>query len=387
MIDRIKENLSRLSGEFEILPKGKWEPRHKYLNSLEYKANYSHDKPEYMPNICVFRNNGEINGVTWQACPAKVLYGHNLQEVTQQELEAFLDKSVSQLAYAGILTDKEVLRKHYLSGADVNKLAIYPGTAAILFRILQNTPTTGQFKKAITLYPDEGICVYNVLKHRKLKIYDKTVQSKKLDFIPQDLAEFMKQASFTLINNEYSMEGKAQIDEELETQGITLPNTLESFWNPIVSQTILKNRTSAFFNQIFTIDLSQAEECFLAVQSYCKQHNITGLQAKTSLWGSIEYIGNFGLNRFQNWLLESSDKKDVRKFIKKLKDIHLPCLPEEKILKKTVSDALETMEPITLETLKTADEYLKKGLFPPKSGSNTKEIPSRPLVELAGGLQ
>lgn len=385
--DRIKMYLSRADGEFEILPKERWEPRHKYLDRIDYKSNYSPDKREYMPNICVFRNDGEISVAAWQACPAKVLYGHNLQEVTQPELEAFLDKSVAQLAYAGILTDKEVLRNHYLSGVDVNKLALYYGTAVAPFRILQHTPTTGQFKRAVTLYPDDGICVYNTLKHRKLKFYDKTVQSQKLEFLPNDLAEFMKQVSFALINMEYSIEGKDQIDDELKIQKITLPNTLESFWNPIVSQTILKNRVLSFLNQIFTIDLTKREECFLAVQTYCKQHNIHGPQAMTSLWGSIERISTFGLNNFQNWLLESGDPKQARNFINRLKAIHLPCLPEEQMLKEIVYNALETMEPVTLETLKTTDEYLKKGLFPPKSGSNTKDVPTRPLLEWAGGLQ
>lgn len=88
-VDKIKMYLYRANGEFEILPKDKWEPRHNYLNSKEPKAKYTHDKYEYMPSICVFRENEEITRICLQACPSKVLYGHNLQEITQQDFEPF----------------------------------------------------------------------------------------------------------------------------------------------------------------------------------------------------------------------------------------------------------------------------------------------------------
>lgn len=101
-----------------------------------------------------------------------------------------------------------MLRNHYLSGLDVNKLCIYHGATSAPFQILWNTPTKGRFEKSVTFYPDSGSTTYNHLTHRKFKFYDKTAQSDDLKFAPEKLIAFIRQASFTLLNMEYSMQGK-----------------------------------------------------------------------------------------------------------------------------------------------------------------------------------
>ena len=307
--DKVTTRLSRAYGELEILPKDQWEPRHQYLGCVNNKANYRHDKHEYMPNTCIYKDNGEISQVCWQACLSKVLYEHNLQEITPDELEAFLDKSVAQLRYAGILTDKETLCKHHLSSLDVNKLVIYPGKVNIATKILWETPKKGRFKKVVSLYPDGEQSIYNELTARKLNIYDKTTQSGCLNYAPEDLISLVQAAPFTLLNIEYSMKGKAEIEAEFKTQGIDLPNTLKTAFNPIVAQTILSNRIADFFTQIFTVDANQQQEFKNALSTYFKQQEITGPKAKSALIGGAFGVSVWGLNEYQNLLLENADKK------------------------------------------------------------------------------
>lgn len=385
MIDRTKIYLQY--GEFEIISKDRWEPRHQYLKCPATVNQYKHDKYEYMPSIIAFGSQEGISHIQWEVCPAKALYGHNLQEITPSEFNKFVDKSIYQLHYAGINTDKETLRKHYLSLLDVNKLAIYPAQFNIARHILQQTPPSSRFEKPITLYSNGGQSVYNNLSHRKLNIYNKTAQSEELEYAPREILELLQQAPFTLLNIEYRMQGKAEIDEEFRVQGLKLANTLENAFNPQVAQTILKNRVSQFFAQMFTVDLSQKTAILNGVQTYCMQIGKSGPQAKSALLNGILAIGVYGLDTFQDFLCTGSDRKNALQFIKTLRGINIPCLQEEKVLKEVVFSALESMQPVTIQSLKEANDAIKRGLFPPQSGCNTRKIPTRPLLQPAGEFQ
>ena len=73
-----------------------------------------------------------ITRVEIQVCPSKLLYGTNIYETKEEDLERFLSLLVERLEYAGILTDESVLRNHYLSGWDVNKPIIFPISSSVL---------------------------------------------------------------------------------------------------------------------------------------------------------------------------------------------------------------------------------------------------------------
>ncbi len=137
--------LNLYEGEFDVLSKGR-SARHAYLDKAEEESSvqeYTHeDSDDYMPNIHVYANELRITRAKIQVCPSKLLYGTNIYETKEEDFERFLSLLVERLEYAGILTDKSVLRNHYLSGWDVNKLIILALTSPVLrFTCFHNVPT------------------------------------------------------------------------------------------------------------------------------------------------------------------------------------------------------------------------------------------------------
>ena len=95
-----------------------------------------------MPNIHIYADKRGIQRVKIQVCPSKLLYGTNIYETKEEDLDRFLSLLVERLEYAGILTDESVLRGHYLSGWDVNKPILFPLSSPVLqFLCKQNLPT------------------------------------------------------------------------------------------------------------------------------------------------------------------------------------------------------------------------------------------------------
>ena len=102
--------------EFSVIPMDLRSPRHDYLTQSERyftSRAFRNDRYEYMPDIRTNFINGYMD-IKLEFCPAKLLYGHNLSEVGEQDFKAVLDKTISALQYAGIFVKPEVLSRHIL---------------------------------------------------------------------------------------------------------------------------------------------------------------------------------------------------------------------------------------------------------------------------------
>ena len=355
--DKIGLRLEMLEGEFDIIPKEYRQFHQEYLSKAERygKAIFRNTRDEYMPYIEVYCDKDTVSYIVQiDACPSKILFNHNLQELNSEEVEQMLDKLVEKLDYAGIYTTKEILKQKPLNKLDVNKIIFWPNKMDIL-PYFRKSAKQGHCKHAITYYPDQGRTVQNNLKRRKLHIYDKSKQSDDLIYLDKETLDFIQNATFTIFNVEFQMQGKKEVDAEFKTHKIALANTLENAFNPIITKTILLNRTRDFFKDIF-ITSDDYETIKEKVNTYCKKMGKRGLKQITSLMWICSLSRNPDI---KGELLEISDRYTVKKQLDELYEINLTPVKSVEEFKESVINSIETNSIITLDYLKEQYKIIK----------------------------
>ena len=371
--DGMNINLYANTGDFQIIPMREREARHAYLDKAEKKAfkqPYIHeDSDDYMPNIHVYADNLGITRVEIQVCPSKLLYGTNIYETKEEDLERFLSLLVERLEYAGILTDESVLRNHYLSGWDVNKPIIFPISSSVLrFLCCHNIPQPAKSRKGYSVYEDsKGWCVHFNFQKKGIKIYDKTAEALKWNGMPVDLAPLFQESGCCLINLEYAMQDKKSIDNELKLIKSYLPNTLETAFNREICSKILQYRTSGILGGFFTIQ-NDMEKNLASIEQSCdkhKKHN--GLQKRDALFGAVCKLNTLGYADYYKYLKQHSSQKDARKHLDLLKKLNLSRMPEEKVFKETILESLYSKDYITEKSIiETLQRYKNDNFIPPE---------------------
>ena len=307
MIDKLGWYLE--PGEFSI----KRNEVTKRCNLSDWKIESKAYKGQYFPNIIP---HGQ--GINILTCPAKALYNHNLYEIVPNDFERFLDVTYKQLEILGIKTSKEILAHKTLSVIHFNKIVELPTTIDCCIRMLQTAEKYKKFTKGISVYPDDGICIFNTLKYRKLKFYDKTKEALKQTSAIDVVKELQKQ-NITLLQVEYQIQGTREIEREYKVQGIKFKNTLKNAFNPDISRTILYNRTKEALEHIYVIDIPEYQLLEKA-EIICKQNNIHGPKAKSSIIGFLWICNKFGINVLLNLISNWSDPKTGYKIYKKIKN-------------------------------------------------------------------
>lgn len=363
--------LNLFDGEFSVLSKGRT-ARHAYLNKAEdtgFKQTYIHkDSDDYMPNIHVYANRGiGITGTTIQVCPSKLLYGTNIYETKEEDLERFLKLIVERLEYAGILTDESILRHHYLSGWDVNQLAIIPFTSSVLrMFFMHNIPQPGKSRKGYSIYEtSNGWSVHFNFKEKCIKMYDKIAEAMKYGCMPIDLISLFKESGSCLINLEYTMNGKNAIDSELKLIKTSMPNTLEIAFNKDVCSKILQYRTLGIFEKFFTISNDMIKH-LASVEEFCDMHKkYNGLQKRNALFGAVCKFITLGYADYCKYLRQHYSPKEVRHNLNILKQLNLSRMPEERLFKETILHSLYSKDYITKDSIiETLNRYKNSNFIP-----------------------
>ena len=276
-------------------------------------------------------------------CPSKALYNHNLYEITPNDREQFLEVTCRQLLLVGIEVSKEILRKKRLSVLHVNKLVQLPLTINCCSRMLQTAEKYGKFKHGISLYPNEGWCVFNNLKYRKLKFYDKTVEALKQPFA-RELAEALQKNHKTLLQVEFQMQGAREIEREYALQGIKLENTLENAFNPEVAYKILYARTKEALKHLYVVDLPEYK-LIENTEIICQKNNIHGIQAKSAVLGFLWVCQHLGINGLLNILTRWSDSKVANKYYKKIRKLFSLVFEqrEKDLFKRTILSSIQSI--------------------------------------------
>lgn len=320
--------------------------RYAYLYNTYGHNTYRHDKDGYFPTIIA-----KPYGIWWETCPAKVLFGHNLYEVGPEHLNEFIDKSIQQLAYAGVYVKKEVLLKHTLNRLDVNKITLLNYYMELCRRLLESSRKSGRQNSSITLYPDNGHAVVSALAHRRLVFYDKYTEGIKQQ-IPDELKDILNRYRLTIFNIEYQIQGLNEIRREFITQKIPLEPTVENAFNPLIAKTILSNRVSKFFEGIVNID-NPLYDLLEQVELACKEQNKTGLQNISVRVLLLLLIKEFGAGLTYKWIKQHTDKISCRKYWSMAKNLADNTLKQDKSLGYTILSEIDKMKLVDLQAYKS----------------------------------
>lgn len=371
--DGININLYANTGDFQIIPIWGREARHAYLDKAEetrfQQAFIYKETDDYMPNIHIYADKRGIQRVKIQVCPSKLLYGTNIYETKEEDLDRFLSLLVERLEYAGILTDESVLRGHYLSGWDVNKPILFPLSSPVLqFLCKQNLPTPKRAQKGLSIYENsEGWGVHFNYQHKCIKLYDKTAEAIKNDIMPPDIKALFQETGSCMVNLEYSMNNKKAVDFELNRISNKLPNTLETAFKKEVCWKILRNRTFGLLDNFYTIqqDLGKIAVC---AEQFCNTHKaFNGAQKRNALFGALVKMSFWGYDEYKNHLKRFYSKKQINQHFNMLKEIQIPKLPEEKVFREIISNALFSHDYMDRNSiLDTLERYKNDNFIPPK---------------------
>ncbi len=361
--------------DIKIVSKDDAKLRHQYLfGSCNAKGRaFRYDGDDYFPLI-----RRMPDGIIWESCPAKVIFGHNLYEIQDNDLDRFIEKSVQQLEYAGVYITPGVLKAQPLTRLDYNKLILIPYRIDVCLRLLEEAKKNGRLKKGICIYPNDGDCCVNSLKRRKLIIYDKLKEAQEKDTIPTDIIDLLKQESFSVVNVEVQMHGKQEIEREFNTQGINEINSLRRLFKSEYARIIVHNRMKEVLDNVMTIsdtDYSLLE----TVEQICVNEDIHGISAVATQIAFAWMIQTFGPNMVYEWLKQHSDSKYANKYWNRIQKLSYPRQQEEISIKDVISSTIDNFQPVTLKTYKDCIG-MDWGRFTPQCVGNT----TKPLEQQGG---
>lgn len=365
MLDKVGCYL--LPGEAKIISPQRAGSKHAYLFAPRKEgACYKHIEAGYFPTI-----RRDSYGIYWESCPSKVIFGHNLYEVGPTDLEAFVYKSVEQLAYAGVFVEPEVLMQHRLFRMDVNKIALLPMASDFWQHLMEISKKISRFNKAVTYYPEDGFCCVNTLKHRKLILYDKRQEGLKQEYIPWGLRNILEEGSFSIINVEYQIKKSVEIEREFRTQHLAFKNTLANAFNPKIAKTILTNRLYQVLDGIVLVE-SDFNTLLKEREIFCQKHGIHGLQSIALRCWLVWMLQNLGPDLTFTWLKEHSDSKTALRYWKELKEGYVSTSSTDKMFKEILLSSVSQMSPIQWEDYQKF-LYENNWKLAPKCVGNTTE--------------
>ena len=332
--------------EYKVIEREHAQSRHQYLfKEMNYKnIPYRHDKDEYFPTIL-----RTPNGIYWETCPPKVIYGHNAYEISDADKNSFIQKSIKQLAYAGIEVNPTLFEHSDIHRLDVNKLVLIPFTIDFCMRVFEQAKQTGRMEKGFSLYPNQGTSCFNSLKRRKLMIYDKTKELETQNHVPVELKMLFSEKIYSVISVEYQMKKSSEIKAEFKSQNLKIYPKLCNVFDPNIAKTILLSRIQAVFDNIKTID-SPIHQLLETVEQVCKRNNIHGVQAIAAQYAFAHLVKMLGLNGLYNILCRWTDKKSAYRHYKSFKQLDYPASKDEIQFKHRILQAIEDMVPVGLET-------------------------------------
>lgn len=363
MLDKVACYL--LPGEVKIISPDRADSRHRYLLAPHRDGSgYKHLEAGYFPTI-----RRDFYGIYWESCPSKVIFGHNLYEVGPKDLETFVYKSVEQLAYAGVFVEPEVLIQHRLFRMDVNKIALLPLASDFYQHLMESSKKISRFNKAVTYYPEDGFCCVNMLKHRKLILYDKRQEGLKQEYLPSDLRNILEEGSFSVVNVEYQIKKSAEIEREFRTQHLAFENTLANAFNPEIARTILTNRLSQILDGIVLVE-SDFNTLIKEREVFCQKNGIHGLQSVSLRCWLLLMLQNLGPDLTFTWLKKHSDAKTALRYWKELQEGYVSTSETEKIFKEILLSSVLQMSPIQWEDYQKIS-YETSWKLTPKCVGNT----------------
>ncbi|MBR3631584.1 MAG: hypothetical protein IKN49_00725 [Elusimicrobiaceae bacterium] len=209
--------------------------------SVVQNLKYLRQQQDYFPYTEVLSDDK----LKIEFCPAKLLYGNNLFEITPDDILCVLVRLKDALWKAQIITCPAILLYAHTYRLDYAKECYVPYSSQTLYPYLQDIHRGGHYKQAFTFYPDEGHMSASSLKLRKIAFYNKTAEILQDKHAPQDLKDILKNLPGTFYRFECSLKTAKEIRRELAVCGISIKSCClnELIAHNIIFSVLQKNLT------------------------------------------------------------------------------------------------------------------------------------------------
>lgn len=356
--------------DIQFVSKKRADLRHAYLFGMcgPKGKSFHNDTDDYFPTIIRF-----YDGILFESCPAKALFGHNLYEVCDRDLDDFIRISLQQLEYAGILIHPDMFKQVALTRLDYNKLILFPFTLDFSQRIIREAKQSGRLQKGICIYPNSGEGCVNALKHRKLILYDKLKEAQDKGIIPCDLMELVRMAQLSVMNVEFQMHGKQEIERELTKQKINTTNSLQNLFKVDYARVVIQNRVQGLLDNVMTIKDSNYS-LLETIEQQCASNSIHGVTSIASQVAFAWMIQTFGVNFTYEWIKNHSNKKYAHNYWKKIKNLSYPKQQEELVIRDIIASSINSFQPVTLQTYQNFKDMEWNKIIPQCVGNTTKSL-------------
>lgn len=277
-------------------------------------------------------------------CPAKILYGNNLYEITSDDILDVLIALKDILLSAQIVTCPIGLLQAHTYHIDYAKECYIPFSSYILAPALQDIHRGGYYKQAFTFYPDEGHISASSLKLRKVAFYNKTAEILQDRRAPNDLKDTLRNLSGTFYRFECSLKTAKEIRRELAACGVSIKSCcLSELVAPSIIYTVLqKNLTQSIAHWHIPDKPKAIEKVSVWLDKY-KHSNTRSLL--TDMMCVLACV-HAGVEPVRKIIEQHFDKRHARDFMKRFETLELEDVNYLAVFKELFMKEVKALNPV-----------------------------------------
>ena len=301
---------------------------------------YLYKQPNYFPYIELLHDKK----LQVKFCPAKVLYGNNLYEITSDDVIPVLVHLIKYLRKAHIITCPVSLFYAHVFLIDYAKLCYVPYSSQILGSYLQDIHTGGHYKQAFTFYQDDGHMSASSLKLRKVAFYNKTAEILQDRRAPNDLKDTLKNLPGTFYRFECSLKTAQEIQRELSACGISIKSCcLAELAAPsIIFAVLQKNLTQSIAHWHIPDKPKAIDKVRVWLDKY--KHTNTRSLLTDMIYGVA--CMHAGVEPVRKIIEQHLDKRHARDFIKRFETLQLEDVNYLAVFKELFMKEVKTLNPV-----------------------------------------
>ena len=276
--------------------------------------------------------------------PAKLLYGHNLYEITFTNIQQVLSKLSLLLRQAHIHTCPEILLCALVYHIDFAKVCYILFGSYMLLPYLQEMHQGGHYKQAVTFYHNDGHMIASSLKHRKICFYNKSAEILQDKRVASDLKDIINDLPGTFYRFECSFKTSQEIRRGLNACGISIDRCcLQELSQTNVIQTVLKKNLNDIFQHWHVQERTKAIDKIRTWMNKYKYSHVRPLLTDMLYAAACTWIGT---ENVRQTIEKHLDKRCARDFMKRFDTLQLEDINYVSAFKEKFINEIETLNPI-----------------------------------------
>ena len=331
------------------------------INTIGLLLNYGKDF-HFRPGICVdniVRNLRHLrkqksyfpdikllsdNKLKIEFCPAKLLYGNNLYEISSDNIPDVLCRLNDMLHNAHIITCPTILLYAHVYRIDYAKVCYLPFDGHILLPYLQEIHQGGHYKQAFTFYSDDGHMAASALKRRKVAFYNKSAEILQDKRNTSELKDLVKNLPGTFYRLECSLKTAKEIGRELSACKVAVKScTLDMLIQTRVMQTVLQRNLEQSIQHWHVPNQAKALEKIRILLDQKQYPNTRTLLTDLVYLISAIYVG---VEDVRQIIEKQLGKRRAREFIKRFEKLTLTDTPCVAVFKEKFMKEVQTLHPL-----------------------------------------